>query len=192
VRSPRLYVPVVLAILATGGAAFFAVSRAWASVDVATDGLPSDSVSVSGSDAYPLASALALVVVTSALAILAASPRVRRVVGVLIVLVSVGAVVTVLDGRGGLEDALRAAAEESPAYTSGDAVEDASYSAWNVLAVAAFVLSTLLGGLTAWLGHTWPTMSSRYDAPAARPSAARDASDADMWKAMDDGHDPTQ
>ncbi|MET0766377.1 MAG: Trp biosynthesis-associated membrane protein [Aeromicrobium sp.] len=191
-RSRRLYVPVVLATLAVGGLAFFAVARHWASVRIATDGLPSDSVSVTGADAYPLASALALVVVTSALAILASSPRIRRGVGVLIVLVSIGAVVAILDGRDGLQDALRSAAEESPAYTGGDATGGATYTAWNLVAVVAFVLSALLGAVTARFGHTWPTMSSRYDAPAARPAAEREATDADMWKAMDEGHDPTQ
>lgn len=188
----RLYAPVVLATLAIGGLAFFATGRTWASVEVASDGLPSDSVSVTGTDAYPLASALALVVVTSALAILAASPRIRRGVGVLVVLVSIGALVTLLDGRGGLDDALRSAVRDSPAFTGGDPLADVSHTPWQLVALVAFVGSALLGALTARLGHRWPTMSSRYERSAGRPAAPSEASDADLWKAMDDGHDPTQ
>ena len=36
---------------------------------------------------------------------------------------------------------------------------------------------------------SWPAMGSRYDAPAAR--AAGPATDQDLWRAMDEGHDPT-
>jgi uncharacterized membrane protein (TIGR02234 family) len=192
VRSRRLYAPVVLATLAAGGLAFFSLSRTWASTTVASEGLPSDSVSVTGTDAYPLASALAVVIVASALAILAASPRVRRGVGVLVVVAAIGAAVPTLDGRGGLEDALRAAVKQSPAFTGGDPLTGDSFTAWHLVTLFALVVAALLGGLTARFGHTWPTMSSRYERPTSRPAAARDASDADMWKAMDDGHDPTQ
>ena len=42
----------------------------------------------------------------------------------------------------------------------------------------------------------WPEMGTRYDAPAARTptavDAADDASNRDLWKAIDEGHDPTR
>ncbi len=187
----RLYAPVVLGTLAAGGLAFFAASRTWAHVRVATDGLPSDSVDVTGTDAQPLVSALALVVVTSALAVLAASPRVRRVVGGFTVAVGVTAVVVVLLGDSSLDSAVDRAVKASPAYTgSGD--HDFTTSAWRYVTALAFVLAALLGGITAKLGATWPTMSSRYDAPAARPAVTAPQSDAEMWKALDEGRDPTQ
>ncbi len=88
VTPRRLYAPVVLGTLAAGGLAFFALGRTWASSNVVADGLSTDTVSATGSDAHPLASALALVIVASALAILAASKRIRRAVGVLTVLVA--------------------------------------------------------------------------------------------------------
>ena len=187
----RLYAPVVLGTLAAGGLAFFAASRTWAHVRVATDGLPSDSVDVTGTDAQPLVSALALVVVTAALAVLAASPRVRRVVGGFTVVVAVMAAVIVLLGGSSLDSAVDHAVKESPAYTgSGD--HDFTTSAWKYVTAFAFVLAALLGGVTARLGALWPTMSSRYDAPAARPAVAAPQSDAEMWKALDEGRDPTQ
>lgn len=187
----RLYAPVVLGTLATGGLAFFAASRTWAHVRVATDGLPSDSVDVTGADAQPLVSALALVVVTAALAVLAASPRVRRVVGAFLVAIALTAAVVVLFGGSSLDDAVDRAVKDSPAYAgSGD--HDFTTSVWKYVTAFAFVLAAFLGGVTAKLGARWPTMSSRYDAPAARPAVAAPQSDAEMWKALDEGRDPTQ
>lgn len=189
-NARRFYAPVVLGTLATGGLAFFGASRTWAHVRVATDGLPSDSVDVSGADAQPLVSALALVIVTAALAVLAASPRVRRGVGVFTVLVAVTAAIVVLVGSS-LDSAVDRAVEASPAFTgSGD--HDFTTSVWKFVTVLAFVLAALLGGVTAKFGATWPTMSSRYDAPAARPTVEAPQSDAEMWKALDEGRDPTQ
>jgi uncharacterized membrane protein (TIGR02234 family) len=191
VNTRRLYAPVVLATLATGGLAFFAASRTWAHVRIATDGLPSDSVDVSGADAQPLVSALALVVVTAALAVLAASPRVRRVVGAFTVLVAVAAALIVLLGGSSLDSAVDHAVEASPAFT-GTGDHDFTGSVWKYVTALAFILAALLGGVTAKLGATWPTMSSRYDAPAARPAVTAPQSDAEMWKALDEGRDPTQ
>ena len=189
--SRRLYAPVVLGTLAAGGLAFFAASRTWAHVRIATDGLPSDSVDVTGADAQPLVSALALVVVTAALAVLAASPRVRRVVGVFTVLVAAAGAVIVLLGGSSLDNAVDHAVKASPAYT-GTGDHDFTTSAWKYVAALAFMIAAVLGGITAKLGASWPTMSSRYDAPAARPAVTAPQSDAEMWKALDEGRDPTQ
>lgn len=190
-NTRRLYGPVVLGTLAAGGLAFFAASRTWARVRIATDGLPTDSVDVTGADAQPLVSALALVVVTAALAVLAASPRVRRVVGGFTVLIALTAAVVVLLGGSSLDNAVDHAVEASPAFT-GTGDHDFTTSAWKYVTALAFVIAALLGGVTAKLGASWPTMSSRYDAPAARPAAAAPQSDAEMWKALDEGRDPTQ
>ena len=160
VNPRRLYAPAVLGTLAAGGLAFFAASRTWAHVRIATYGLPSDSVDVTGTDAQPLVSALALVAVTAALAVLAASPRVRRVVGS-------------VHGRGDPDRGDRRAARQlahstmrstmpsrhlRPTPGSGD--PDFTPSAWKYVAVFAFVLAALLGGVTAKLGARWPTMAA--------------------------------
>lgn len=190
----RLYAPVVLLTLAAGGLAFLAAGRTWAAVQVKAQGLAPAKVSVSGADAQPLVSALAVVVVTAALAILAAGPRMRRVVGVLTILVSVTAVVLVpRSGSDTLADALRSEAELSPAYTGPSSLGDISYAHWDLLAIAAFVLAVLLAATTVRFAGQWPTMSSRYDAPTSRPTTPvdRELSDTDLWKAMDRGDDPT-
>ena len=187
----RLYAPVVLGTLAAGGLAFFAAGRTWAESEVKADGLAAATVSVSGSDAQPLVSALALVVVTTALAILAAGPRLRRFVGGLTMLVAVVGVIAVpRSGSGRLADALTSAAEKSPAYTGPSSLGDVSHGVWDLVTIAAFVIALALGAVTVKLGPRWPTMSTRYDAPSSRPPKEI-RSDTDLWKAMDDGQDPT-
>lgn len=187
----RLYAPVVLATLAAGGAVFLAAGRTWAEIDVEPEGLASATVLVTGSDAQPLVPALGVVIVTSALAILAAGPRLRRVVGALTMVVAVvGVVVVPRSGSGTLDRAITSAAEKSPAYTGPDALGSVSHTPWDLLTIAAFVLAFLLGALILRLAPQWPTMSSRYDAPTSRP-AKDDATGSDMWKAMDRGDDPT-
>ena len=130
-NTRRLYAPVVLGTLAAGGLAFFSASRTWAHVRIATDGLPSDSVDVTGTDAQPLVSALAIVVVTAALAVLASSPRVRRVVGVFTVLVAIAGAAIVLLGASSLDDAVGRAVEaldtlrdEARAVADGSRVDE--------------------------------------------------------------------
>lgn len=189
----RLYGPVVLAMLAAGGLGFFAASRTWATATLTSDGLPPTDLSVSGSDAQPLVGALAVIVITAALAILAAGPRLRRCVGVLTIAVAVlGIVVAPRPGGSALRRAVMSAAEESPAFTGAESVGAISSTPWYFVAVAACVVAFVLGAITLRWAPAWPTMSSRYDAPSARAARPSTISDADMWKAMDEGHDPTE
>lgn len=69
---------------------------------------------------------------------------------------------------------------------------------WYVAACVAVVLAvaTMVAG---WrLAPRWPTMSSRYDAPATATATdpasdpAAEADDLALWKALDEGRDPTQ
>jgi uncharacterized membrane protein (TIGR02234 family) len=190
VTSRRLYAPVVLSLLACGGLAFFAATRTWVEATVRAKGLPPDPVSVSGTDAQPLVPALALVVVTGALAVLAASVRVRWAVGVLLVVVGIGAGLLVATGGSALDDALADAVRTSTAFT-GSNVPDGHHSVvWRVLAAVAFVLAALLGVAVIRLAGTWPTMGSRYEAPTGQAKDTR--TEDDLWSALDEGRDPTE
>ena len=188
----RLYAPVVLGTLAAGGLAFFALGRTWARSKVVADGLTTDKVSATGSDAHPLASALALVIIASALAILAASKRIRRAVGVLTFVVALAGIWIIVLGGDALDDTLTAAVEKSPAFTGGNHPDVVVETSWRFVAVIAFAAAAILGAATTRWAPQWPTMSSRYDAPPVRPSAQQTQDDHDMWKALDEGRDPTQ
>jgi uncharacterized membrane protein (TIGR02234 family) len=190
VTSRRLYAPVVLTLLACGGLAFFAASRTWVEATVRAEGLPPDAVAVSGTDAQPLVPALALVVVTGALAVLAASVRVRWIVGVLMVVVGLGAAVLVATGAPALDGALDDAVQSSTAFTGENAPDVRHVVVWPVLAGAAFVLAALLGLLIVRLAAAWPTMGSRYESPSGKSEDTR--TEDDLWAALDEGRDPTE
>jgi hypothetical protein len=38
----------------------------------------------------------------------------------------------------------------------------------------------------------WPEMGRRYDAPTDAPATQEIESDRDLWKALDEGRDPTR
>lgn len=183
-RGRRLYAPTVLGLLATGGLAWLALGRTWARTTLRPDGLPPDSVVATGRDAVPLAAALAVVVVTAALAVLATRGRGRLVVGALVVLLGgTGAALCLLSGQAGT-DALRAAAEQSPAFT-GQALGDVARTAWSWAAAVGFGVTALLGLVVLRYGRSWPGMSGRYEAPSRHIAVE------DPWKVLDEGRDPT-
>jgi uncharacterized membrane protein (TIGR02234 family) len=192
VNPRRLYGPSVLGAMATGGLAFFAASRTWAQTSVEASGVPTAAVKVSGSDAVALVPALALVIVTAALAVLAASVRVRRAVGLLIVVVAVIGVVVILRAAGDIDNAVDAAVHDSPAFIGTNAPAAVSHSAWRWVAAVAFVLSALVGVVVIRFGALWPTMGRKYDAPKAHTAPKAVETEADIWKALDEGDDPTQ
>lgn len=186
----RWYAPVVLTLLAAGGLTFLAGSRTWAEATVEAAGLPGDTVAVTGSDAVPLVPALALVVVTGALAVLASAGRVRRAVGVVVAAAALGGVVLTLGGSDTVGAALDDAVRSSPAFTGSNEPDVVVQSVWRLVASGAFALALVLGAVVTVVGARWPSMSRRYESPAA-PSR-EPQHEQDLWKAMDEGRDPTQ
>lgn len=187
----RLYAPAVLGGLALGGLAFFCAGRVWGSATVVSPGLPTSEVTVTGNDAVPVIGALALVVAAAAIAVLAASARFRVVVGA--ILIMTGLVGTVLAVRydAAVMRAIDAEVAESPAFTGANSPDVVTTSGWPFGAVVAFMLTVALGLLVIGFGRKWPTMGRKYDAPAAQQRAGGDA-EPDLWKALDEGRDPTQ
>jgi uncharacterized membrane protein (TIGR02234 family) len=190
VTSRRLYAPVVLALLAAGGLAFFAASRTWIEATVRAKGFPPDTIAVSGADAQPLVPALALVVVTGALAVLAASMRVRWVVGILVVVVGLGGAILVATIGFTLDEALDDAVRISTSFTGTNAPDGRLVVVWPMLAGVSFAVAAGLGLLVIRNAGTWPTMGSRYESPVGQSQDAR--TEDDLWSALDEGRDPTE
>ena len=182
---------VVLGLLAAGAVALFAVTRAWASATVRTPGLPTDQVSVSGVDAAPILAGLAVVIVAAALGVVAAGGWLRQVVGLLIAAVAGFAALRALTlNTGGA--ALRRALEDSPAYIGGSGsgtIAPVHGGAWPWLAAVAFAIASVLGLIVAMRGRAWPRMSARYERQASPGSEV--VEEDDLWRAQDQGHDPT-
>jgi len=180
---------VVLGLLGAGAVALFAVTRTWVSATIATPGLPTDRVAVSGVDAAPILAGLAVVIVAAALGVVAAGGWLRQLIGLLIAAVAGFAALRALTLNAG-GAALGRALKESPAYLGGANGEPSmNGAAWPWLAALAFVIATALGVVVAVRGRAWPRMSTRYEREA--PSLAEPADEADLWRAQDEGHDPT-
>lgn len=175
----------MLGLIAVGGVGYVAFRQPWASYRLTTDGLPPATVESTGLDAYPVAGALALVILTSGVAVLAAGATVRRIVGLVVVAASVGALVTRAVDSQAVSSALLRAITESPSYAGGPLDLTAGWSWWQAAAWACFLVSAVLGVVTVLAARQWDSLGRRYEAPGA----ARD--DDDLWSAISEGDDPT-
>ena len=156
--------------LASAGLAVVASNSVWA-VQEAT--APARVVELAGSDLAPLVVPLTLVALASWGAVLVLRRRGRRVVSVL-----------------GAAAALAAAAVTLVRLVGAD---DLDPTAWPWVVAAAAAVSGL-ALLRTWVAAPgWPEMSSRYDRQAerAREEAGRPQGPAELWRALDEGRDPT-
>jgi hypothetical protein len=172
--------PVLLAGLATAALTAVSAGKPWFSVS-GGDGLPGVRAADRAAD-MPLALALSLVVLAGWGVVLVTRGRVRRAMAGVGLLAALGVVACVVAAPFSLPDQVR---ENLPGGSSGTSV---SPTGWYVTAAIAATLALVVLVLAWWLAPRWPTMSSRYDAPATQ---AAETSDTDLWKALDAGHDPT-
>jgi uncharacterized membrane protein (TIGR02234 family) len=118
-------------------------------------------------------------------------------VAVLAVLAGLGYAATVLWAPFSLPDHL----VEQVRRRTGLTLDDTSLTGWYWLAAVAALLVLASTVLALRLVRTWPEMGSRYDAPTgarghegadqAKAPADRPTDNIDIWKALDEGRDPT-
>ncbi|HEX4976407.1 MAG TPA: Trp biosynthesis-associated membrane protein [Nocardioides sp.] len=184
----RSYGPAVL--LGLGGAVLAAVAsgRDWASSRGDAAGVEV-SAAVAGSDTAPLALALSLVALAAWGALLVLRGRARRLVAVLGALAAAGVLATVVGRFGAAQDDAREAVVAAGA--TGDAfVSSLTGWYWAAGVGALLTLAALVVAVVRAPG--WPAMGSRYDAPAARREQRESQpTEQDLWRALDEGHDPT-
>jgi uncharacterized membrane protein (TIGR02234 family) len=189
----RTFGPVVL--LGLGAAALSAVAgaRAWQAVD--RDSIdPTLAFAVGFADdaglgEMPLAGALALVLLACWGVVLVTRGRVRRTVTWLALVAAAGLLATVVTAWFTLDEQFQDVAREADV-----AQIDASWTTWYWAALVGALLSLVAAAAAVRLVASWPEMGSRYDAPSARETS-RPVDDGDesqaLWKAIDEGHDPT-
>lgn len=192
-RARRTFGPLVLLGLASGALAAYAGSKPWVTAEGAegaTGGPRADWAQLASS---PLSTGLAFVVLACWGVLLVTRGRFRRGVALLAVVAALGNAVTVALSPAGLAERLRAEVE----LQTGTTIDGTTLSGWFWLAALAAVLVLLSTALALRLAPTWPEMGTRYDAPTAAPSAG-DSQAApspteiiDIWKALDEGRDPT-
>lgn len=166
-----------------------AVGRTWAQGRVSGQ----LAVSATGSEISGLPGALALVGLASAVAVFAVRGAGRIAVGALVALAGLGAAVSAALGAGDTTTVDATAATKLGLL--GTTADHVTHSGWPWVALVGALLLAGAGLLTALRGRAWPTMGTRYDAPAAakprRPAAGAADTPADFWKALDRGEDPT-
>jgi hypothetical protein len=180
--APRTgFGPTVLAGLATAVLTSVAAGKPWFHAGVDDKLVAGVRDSDKAAD-MPVALAVALVVLAGWGAVLVTRGLVRRLVAGLALVAALGVVAAVVAAPFTLPDQVR---DNLPAGTDDVSV---SPTGWFMVAGAAALASAALLVVAVVRIPAWPTMSSRYDAPATQ---SPDTSDQDLWKALDAGRDPT-
>jgi uncharacterized membrane protein (TIGR02234 family) len=180
----RWFAPtVVVGVLGTGLSAL-AGAKPWA----APDGQAGATLVDRTGGHVPLASALGLVGLAAWGVLLVTRGRVRRAVAVLGALVAIGLVATAVVGRSSALDSARHATVDLGRTPTGSHL-----TAWWVVGLVAAVLALVGAAFAVRLVPAWPEMGSRYDAPQrrAQPPDPADMDETDLWRAIDQGRDPT-
>jgi hypothetical protein len=176
--SARRELTVAVLVCVVGGTlALWSTTRTWADLRTPRPApLPPIVAAVTGGDAAPLASALALVALAGAAALLAARGLGRVGVGVLLLLAGAGI------ATGGVHALVGGVPGEST-------VTDVHVTAaWPVLTAVGGVLVAVAGLVTVVRGRRWSALGRRYDAPAVATSPHEAGG---LWDAFDRGEDPT-
>lgn len=188
-RGRRLFGPTVLAGLASGTLSAVAGTRAAVSVDADSAAVALVTAGTTAGDALtmPLVTSLALVVLAAWGVVLVTRARVRRLAAGLALLASLGSLAAAAVAQG----QLRGTVEDSLAQVG--ATGGAGVTGWYVAALVGAVVMTASAGLAVRNVRDWPEMGQRYDAPAGSSAAATRTTDGslDLWKAIDQGLDPT-
>jgi uncharacterized membrane protein (TIGR02234 family) len=176
-----LFAPLVLVGLASAALTAVSAARTWISATGDAAGV-TVATRVSGSDAAPLALALSLVALAAWGVLLVGRTGSRRVAAVLGLVACAGALVVsaTLDSH--------EVAREALADKGAQQVASLGHVGWYWVMRAAGIVQAATFLIALRRLPAWPTMSSRYDAPSA---PAEPKSETDVWKALDEGHDPT-
>lgn len=191
----RTFGPVVLLGVAAAGVAAVAGTKAWVtgrsgSVDTGAGSTMTSALSLDVVGESPLAGALALAVLASWGVVLVTRGRVRRAVAVLGLVGAVGLLVATVAEFWTLPDKLADALTE----VSGADTASTTFTPWYAAALVAAVLSVLATTAAVRLVPHWPEMGTRYDAPTGArtdEAPAQPTENIDIWKALDEGRDPT-
>ncbi len=176
----KTFWPTVLVGAAGSAIASVSASRDWATASAQVAGVTSRAAG-RGSEAVPLALALALVALAAWGAILVVRRRARRVVAGLGLLAAVGVLVATATGA-------TLAKDDAVAGLAGQTGSAASLTGWFAATLVGAAAALIASGFALAKLGAWPEMATRYDAPGG-PERASDPTD--LWKSLDEGHDPT-
>lgn len=186
--------PVVLVGLASAVLAAVAGTSPWVtgtsgrlSTETAGDAAVLGTAVAVGIGEMPLAGALSLVVLAGWGVVLVTRGRFRRIVMAVAALAAVGLLVTTVWALFTLQDSVA----DQLRTASGEDTASVHLTGWYVAACVAAVGCVLTTLLAVRLLPTWPEMGRRYDAPAGEGAPVDPEGNLEIWKALDEGHDPT-
>lgn len=197
VNPKKTFWPIVLTLAASGAVAWWVSRRTWGSSSALEASLPMIDSGVVGADAVPLVTACALVVLAGALALTVTGRRGRAVISIITAVAAAVGLWTAATAHGAVERSVTRRLGELPgaAHSAARDALEVDVSFWPWVAAAAFLVAVLgCAASLRWSRH-WPTMSARYDAPGSSNATAdtRTQDDhGDVWKAFDEGKDPTE
>ena len=180
--SSSSFGPTVLLGLAGAGLATVGAGRPWAEATTTAQG--TRTVAAAGTDVAAAALPLALVALASWGAVLVLRRRGRRVVSVLGLVAALAAAVAVVTSWGDADDV-------AAGLLGGASDITTTTSVWPVVTLVGTVVAALTFVMAFLRAPRWPEMSSRYDSPVEGGHEPRAMTDAELWRALDDGHDPT-
>lgn len=182
----RTFAPVVLLGLLASALSAVASSKVWAALGSADARVVASWITSSGE--LPLASALSLAALASWGAVLVSRGHWRRWIATLGLLIAVGSLATAVVGYWRAPSDLQHAAQNALGNTLSSSP---SLTGWYWTAVLADVAVVVALALAVRDAPAWPSMSTRYDAPTGAREPEEMKSSLDVWKALDQGTDPT-
>jgi uncharacterized membrane protein (TIGR02234 family) len=178
----RTFWPTVLVGVATAALAAMAGHKPWFSFGDAVFTTP-EGVN------RPEVEGLALVALAAWGVVLVTRGRVRRGVALLAALAGIAAFAFAVHGLTGEPNV-----DLAGWFTyDGGALPTPHRTAWGWIAATAALLTTVAALAAARLAPGWPEMGRRYDAPTGPAPVVplEERSTIDVWKALDQGQDPT-
>ena len=195
VRPRRTFGPVVLLGLASGALAAVAGTRAWVDMSGTTSsssGALASTLELAAPGEMPLAAALSLVLLACWGVVLVTRRRARRAVAGLGAVSALALLVTTVAAAFTLPDSFR----DQLARTVGTVDIETSFTGWYAAALVGAIGSLLATVAAVRLTPSWPEMGARYDSPTGQAGASATAAEPEgnleLWKALDEGHDPTE
>lgn len=184
-----------LAFLGALGAllGLWSATRTWITVDVQSNSVQIPQIVVDGATAAASVTALSIVVLAGALALLIAGKISRYIIGAISLLAGVAMIVAgitpILDPEG------TAAVSVSTATGLAQNVGNYAVSAWPSVVILGAVLIILEALLVLSRSHIWPTKADKYARRAAKRSVEpKDESSRNIsnWEQLSAGEDPTE
>lgn len=187
----KTFGPVLLLGLASAGLAALAGTRAWVELSgtsSSSSGALASTLEVTAPGEMPLAAALSLVLLACWGVVLVTRRRVRRAVAGLAAVSALGLLVTTIAAAFTLPDSFRDQLEEA----LGNVDIGSSFTVWYAAALVGAAGSVVATLAAVRFTPTWPEMGARYDSPTGEAAPAEPEGNLELWKALDEGHDPTE